>query len=192
MRIFPATLAERARVSARISAARRLGFASLILLALLSRDALAQKPGAFDVTVTLLPGETAKTIVAPTGAFVHVAFVASEEYLCNLPTAAQTNAQLANLAAFGRLQSVLTLMESAGTASAGGIQNAFGALFPASKLIASRFSRGSEQFSNSQMVNGPYTHTFAADCLTVPEARAGVNEIRRIMRAHLGLPAPTN
>ncbi len=193
MRNFSTATAEQNPASPRISSARRLGYVCLVLMALVSRDAFAQKPGAIDVTVTLLPGETARTIVAPTGgSFVGVALIASEEHLCNLPSAAQINAQLANLAAFGRLQAVLTLMEGAGTASAGAIQQAFGVLFPANKLIASRFSRGTEEFSISQMVDGPHTLTFASNCLTATEAKTAINDIRRIIRAHLGMPAPTN
>ncbi len=159
----------------------------LICVALLAREAVAQTP----ITVKLLPGETTQSVVAPSVPSFEVLYIASEEYVCNIPTAAKVNDLLLTLARAGRLQQALTMLEGIGTASSVSIGQAFGRLVLDSRSIAP-FSSQTITISQKAVGNYGYTHAVKSNCLTVPEARAGINDIRRIIRAYLELPAPTN
>jgi hypothetical protein len=166
-----------------------LGLAWMIVIALLPREAAAQSP----ITVTLSPGQTTQTLVAPNSLTFDVLYVASEEYVCNLPTAATINDRILTAARDGRLQATLTSLELLGTASAASIGQTYGRLVGAAIPVnGGAFSSQTVTISQKTLGNTGYTHTFRTNCLTVPEARAGINEMRRIIRAYLGLPAPTN
>ena len=187
----PAAMAQE-RAVLRGFAARSLGYACLIAVALASQDAVAQTP---PIEVRLLPGETTRTLVAPSAPSFNVLYVASEVYVCNLPTAATINDQLLTDARFGRLLRKLGFVEGVLTTSDASIGRAFaqvdsgsGGLSPSNSV----FSSQPLTFVQDRLGNTGTTHTVRSNCLTVPEARAGINEIRRIIRAHLGLPAPTN
>ena len=161
----------------------------MAVIALLPREAAAQSP----ITVTLLPGETTQTLVAPSSLTFDVLYVASEEYVCNLPTAATLNDRLQSAARGGRLQATLTSLEARGTASAASIGQTYAQLVGAGiSPNGGAFSSQTVTISQKTLGNTGYTHTFRTSCLTVPEARAGINDMRRIIRAYLGLPAPTN
>ena len=184
----PAAMAQE-RAVLRGFAARSLGYACLIAVALASQDAVAQTP---PIEVRLLPGETTRTLVAPSQAGFSVLYVASEEYVCNLPTAARINDLLQTWARAGSLQQTLTSLESRVTATSASIGQAYQELIGgSSRAPYGIFSSETERFT-IPLGNTGYTFTFAANCLTVPEARAGINDIRRIVRAYLGLPAPAN
>jgi hypothetical protein len=161
----------------------------MLVIALLPGKAAGQSP----ITVTLLPGQTTQTLVAPNSLTFDVLYVASEEYVCGLPTAATLNDQLLTAARGGRLQSTLTSLESRGTASAAAIGQTYAQVAGAGiSPTGGAFSSQTVTISQKMLGNTGYLHTFRASCLTVPEARAGINDMRRIIRAYLGLPAPTN
>jgi hypothetical protein len=161
----------------------------MIVIALLPREAVAQSP----ITVTLRPGQTTQTLVAPNTPHFDVLYVASEEYVCNLPTAATLYDRLLTAARENRLQGTLTALEMRGTASAAAIGQTYARLVGTLTSIGGGvFSSQTVRISQMQVGNAGYTHTFMTSCLTVPEARAGINDMRRIIRAYLGLPAPTN
>ena len=190
MRITEATAAEMEPAMRHRRAGGSLARACLIAVALASHDAVAQTTS---IEVTLLPGETSRSIAAPVGTNFSLVYIAAEEYVCNLPTEAQANYRLLFLAGMGTLQSTLTGIEGEGTATALAIRRAFNLLaLPGDRALGGVFSRATQAVSRGALVNGPYTVTFASDCLTVTEARAAINDIRRIIRAHLGLPAPAN
>ena len=161
----------------------------MTVIALLPREAAAQSP----ITVTLLPGETTQTLVAPNSLTFDVRYVASEEYVCNLPTAAMINGRIVTTARDGRLQAALTSLESRGTATGASIGQSYAQFFGAGiSPTGGAFSSETVTISQKALGNTGYTHTFRTNCLTVPEARAGINDMRRIIRAYLGLPAPTS
>ena len=163
----------------------------MLVIALLPGKAAGQAP----ITVTLLPGQTTQTLVAPNSLTFDVLYVASEEYVCGLPAAATLNDHLLTAARAGRLQGTLTMLESRGTASALSIGQTYAQLVGAGISASSgaySFSSQTVTIAQKTVGNAGYTHTFRTSCLTVPEARAGINDMRRIIRAYLGLPAPTN
>ena len=187
--------------SPRTLAARRLGYACVILIALVARDAVAQRT----ISVTLLPGESTKSIQAP-GDANFVVSLTTPVHLCDLPTTAPViNGLLLNLVSRGELQQALTRMESAGTASDFAIANGFSALTardPKRYIFVggsqsfsqtefhSTATRGTDTIASARQID--LSRTFATACLTVDEARGLLNIIRRSIRAYLGLPALAN
>lgn len=166
-----------------------LGLAWMIVIALLPREAAAQSP----ITVTLSPGQTTQTLVAPNSLTFDVLYVASEEYVCNLPTAAALNDLVLSAARGGSLPRTLAALELRGTATAASIGQTYAAVTGAGiSPTGGAFTSQTVTISQKTLGNTGYTHTFRTNCLTVPEARAGINEMRRIIRAYLGLPASTN
>ncbi len=102
-------------------------------------------------------------------------------------TASEINAALLR---GGNLQSTLTTIESIGTATPIAIARAFS--FAGVDPKSDIYSGGTQDFLGKQLAGGAITHTFARSCLNVDEARILLLEIRRAIRAELGLPAPTN
>ncbi len=163
---------------------RSFGYACLILIALVSRDAVAQTT----IGVTLLSTETTKTIQAPRDLSFNVSYV-TPPHICNLPSATAINARYSDLVTRGLLRQVLTQMEATALGSAVGISGALGTFLglPASSLL---YMGNVQSFSQAQLARGQITHTFATACLTLLEAQTLLYEIRRSMRADLGMSAP--
>lgn len=165
--------------------ARRLGYACLIFFTLASRDAIAQTT----ISVTLNSSETTKTIQAPRDLSFNVSYV-TPPHVCNLPSAAAINARYSDLVTRGLLRQVLTQMEATSLGSAVGTSGALGTFLglPASSLL---YMGNVQSFSQAQLSGGQFTHSFATACLTLLEAQTLLYEIRRSMRADLGMSAPT-
>lgn len=187
MRISQPTAVEQKRAIPRALAAPGLVCAFLVLVAFPFQHAIAQTT----LSVTLQPGQATTTVQAPRNNTFAVSYSAPL-HLCNLPpTAASINAQLSALAGKGELPQALTRIENFGTASADSIAQAF-AVLTAVEPRKMAYSGSTQSFSQAQLTGGPITHTFATACLNVDEARALLNEIRRGIRAALGMPAPSN
>ncbi len=169
-----------------------VGYACLILTALASHDAIAQRT----INVTLLPGESTKALQAP-GDQSFAVSLTTPVHLCGLPTTAPViNGLLSDLVGTGGLQQALTRMESAGTASDFAIAQGFSAL-TARDPKSYVYTGSSQSFTQTQLVSVAasrqnFTYTFATACLTVDEARSLLNIIRGSMRSYLGLPALVN
>lgn len=186
--------------------ARSLGYACLILIALAPRHAMAQTSAATSqpprtYSISLSPGESTTSMRAPRDAAFRVSLT-TPEYLCGLPyTVGAIERRVAYWAAQTapglRLQDTLSRMENYGAGTGAAIANAFAVFLgvPASgssNSTAIYYTGGTATFTQTQLAGGPYTHAFRTDCHTVDEARTILNEIRRGVRAYLGLPAPTN
>lgn len=185
----PATV-EQERASSRSFSARSFGYACLILMVLASRDALAQT----NITVTLQPGETTKTIQAPAAATFMVMYISSETYICNWPTTAQIKTQLELHAGAGSLQSMLDRLESSSGNTAFPFLNIGPKLFVlrgGENLPSLFFSATIVPFTQQQLVAGPLTHTVRTRCVTVNEAETAITQVARVVRAYLGIPQGT-
>jgi hypothetical protein len=173
-------------------AARWVGCACLVMTILRPEFAVAQAMPSTPILVNLLPGESAITLNLPVGtanAF-DVSFRTSENFICNFPTAIELNAQLRAAAAFGQLQTLLSQLESNGPY---GIQTLLAELGAVTDgKVTAYGATVIKRFTISQVAGGPYTHTYATGCLNVSAAWAVLLDIRRVIRAYLGLPAPTN
>jgi hypothetical protein len=180
--------------------ARSLGCACLILIAFAPQIAMAQTPGTLRlISVTLPPGERTTSIQAPRDASFVVA-LRTPLHVCGVPyTVGEIERRIAywDRQPAPGLQGALSRMESYGTSSGGAIVNAF-AIFTGLPVLGSgsqtgiSYQGGQVNFTQAQLAGGPFTHTFRAGCHTVDEARTILNEIRRGIRAYLGMPAPAN
>lgn len=168
-----------------------LRYAGLVLVAFLSRDAVAQTGTTMEVTYQ--PGEFSKSVSVPriysTGVTIH-----TPGYICSWPTPDQIKVRLA--AGAGLLTQRLNQMEGYGSAGARDIVLAMNVIMGVQVNgladpvgIVSGGHIGSDRTGN--VPSGGYLHTFARRCVDEQAARAGLFEIRRLIRAYLGLPAPT-
>ena len=151
---------------------------------------LGDRPGAEqaaqNVAVTFLPGEMTKEVPRPTSATVYR--ITTPPFVCAWPQPDQMRNRIESMNA-ASLTSTLEKMESYGTASGENIvlaMNAFAGsgsyLFTGTDFLLTLIAL------NDIVVN---TKSFTPGCLNVESARASVNELRRIIRAYLGISPPT-
>ena len=184
MKISEPAAVERQRAVPRRFAARSLACACLMLMAFASRDLAAQ-----DVAVTFLPGEFTKEVPMPRAA---TSFrITPQPTICGWPTTEQIRSRISSMNA-ATLLTVLRNMESQGQGSPGifvhsGMQQL--------GLGVSFIGSGSATWTFPVAVPPPSQTNISlpvmTGCLEVATALAGTNEIRRIIRAYLGMPPPT-
>lgn len=166
----------------RAFSARRIGYVLLVLLALLSKDALAQ--GTREIVVTLEPGEHSRSItVAPNRTYVLE--LRSPGHICNWPSLDTLRSQIPQMTAED-----LNSLESFGTETSGSITRAINVLLA---IGASPSTRYAVNFQNGSRTTDTVfspgaTILFERDCLDLGEARSGLLQIRQVIRARLGLP----
>ena len=178
MNISEPAAVEQQRAVPRGLFARSLACACLMLMALASRDLAAQ-----EVAVTFLPGEVTKEVPMPR--FATTIRITTPPNICNWPTVDRVRNSFSTDAAELALR--LAQMESFGTAS---LTNIVGSMNAFTGISPIRLSAG------TSMPVPPPSETnislpFMSQCLEVDTARASVNELRRIIRAYLGMPPPT-
>jgi len=157
---------------------RRLGYACLILIALVSRDAVAQTT----VEVTLKAGEYNPSVPVAPGTPYSIRIIAPG-LLCSWPSASA-------------VQSAISATDEARLKSFESLDNPGWAM---NTLLGSP-----DNLSGPVVWVQTVTHQATlplntpsqdirvrADCVTLEEARSVILPIRRVIRARLGLPPPT-
>ena len=158
-------------------AARSLGWACLMLMALASRDLAAQP-----VVVNFQPGEVNKEVPMPR--FASEILTTTLGHVCAWPTIDEVRSRISSMDA-ATLASSLGQMESSAKSSNYGLA-----------MFAIMGQNSTYEFRGRPVPLPPpsqtkVTITVASACVDFDTARAGVNELRRIIRAYLGLPPPT-
>lgn len=179
MRISEPATVEQERALPRTFSARSIGYACLMLIALVSRDVVAQTT----IDVTLQPGEFSKTIQAPGTATFTVRY-RNPIYLCNWPTTNQMKIAIESAMSQGSLAQRLSEMERRNGASGEAIADTLNAL----SGYQGAFNGKDQEFTQQQLAAGPFTYTFMNRCISVEEARTGIGEILQVIRSYLGLP----
>jgi hypothetical protein len=182
--ILPASLGLRA------IAARGFGYACLILFALVPWHADAQQT----FEVTLQPGEFSRSVAVPRNIPVTI-FFRTPGYVCNWPRALILNTHIALMT-----ERDLNQMEGFGTASGNAIvgamnviaatQSATPGIFGSAMTHLEFFSAQGKTFTLGE-VESERVEVLSPNCYDLEIARSGVLQIQRVIRAHLGLPAPT-
>ena len=184
MNISEPAAVEQQRAVPRGLFARSLACACLMLMALASRDLAAQ-----EVAVTFLPGEFTKEVPMPRAG---TSFrITPQPTICGWPTTEQIRSRISSMNA-ATLLTVLRNMESH-SQSLPGIYVHWG--MQQLGLGVNFIGSGSANWTFPVAVPPPsqtnISQPFLIQCVEVDTARAGVNELRRIIRAYLGMPPPT-
>ena len=188
MKISEPAAVERERAVPRRFAARSLACACLMLMALASRDLAAQAKPA-PVAVTFGPGEFTKEVPMPRAATEFL--ITPQPYICGWPTTEQIRSRISSMNA-ATLNAVLWQMEGH---RMGGGQQVYGQMQQLG-LVVQFIGPGSANSAFFPVAVPPPSQTnislpLLTGCLEIATALAGTMEIRRIIRAYLGMPPPT-
>lgn len=166
----------------RAFSARRIGYVLLMLLALLSKDALAQTSRQVAV-VTFEPGEYSKVITVVPGV-PHDFGLRAPGLICNWPSIDKLRQQVPLVT----VADLNTLEQN--TAAIGGVLFAVGVLGRKTREVNMPFIP--DVLLTNQVLD-PLSQSdrsvvFARDCVEFEEARSALLQIRQVIRARLGLP----
>ena len=188
MNISEPAAVEQQRAVPRGLFARSLACACLMLMALASRDLAA-----LQLAVTFQPGEFTKEVPMPRVDDVYnVAMVTTPAYICFWPSIDEVRSNISGMSA-SLLTSKLAQMESVGTGDGGSIVRAMNeSTGPGGNGVRLNFGGN----NNPVPVWIPPSRTILSlpvlfSCVDIDTARVWVNELRRIIRAYLGMPPPT-
>ncbi len=174
---------ERQRAMPRTCSARSFGYACLILIALVSRDAVAQA-----IVVTLEPGEYERSI-AMAGSGTRSIDLRTPGHICNWPSMEELRASLSTIFTVH-----VERLEAFGSATGADIVQAMNVIVGQIGNIGAP-GRPVYLFTGGTRVlppeaSGTRAETFAVRCLDLANARIGLFQIRRWARANRGMPAP--
>ena len=156
------------------------GYVSLMLMTLSSPAALAQ-------VVTLQPGEYNRVIRVAPGS-THDVELRSPGHICGWPSLDQVRNRIPRVET-----ATLEQAESFGMATGNAMRDALNmllALGPGNRISHyTGFVQRNQRLDSGQT---ELTVLFSRQCLGLDEARSALFQIRQVIRAHLGLPAPSS
>ncbi len=157
------------------------GYVCLMLMALSSPVALAQ-------VVTLQPGEYSRSIQVAPGSTHDVELRSPGGHICNWPSSNSVRIGIQRVSV-----AVLEEAESYGVANGEAIRLALNRLLGLGP--GGRVSHITRSVRSNQRLESGQTElviVFGDDCVEVGDARSALFQMRQVIRAHLGLPAPSS
>lgn len=184
----PATGAQK-RAAPRVLFARSLGYACLMLIALVSRNAVAQTR-----VVYIEPGQYGASIALPGDRSTNLRLHSREGHVCGLPLHPSGSGRAFVNSSISQIrESNLSQLESFGSDSPADLVAALKLVFPSLPIhVYDAETKGVRPVAlglgQPSVLNEVH---YEGVCLTLEHARVWVFQIRRVVRAHLGLAAPT-
>lgn len=181
---------ERVKASVRFAAVTLLTSSAVVL----PDSAHAQGAHDYGTTTFQEDGEWEKSLPGRRNSGGYGKLVAPA-MVCKLPTEAELKTRIEALIADGTLNSKLTELENAATPNVTSIRTALNAFmnnYYAQRYLGSaeNYSFGAANLTNAWAAGGPYVTRHRENCLPYSQATTWVKELRGVIRAYLGLPAP--